>query len=825
MEACFRGYLPPPAVDSRWSGTVLSQPPEKEVPRHGQCHHFHRAASGALMPTVPIEQNRVGIADLTDAKLQPGDYSGTGLQALGAGLQQLGGTGAKIAGEMRERQDRDDELEVKKAWNAYAEGARGIRADALGKFDADPQGMLESMTRDYGGLRDWIRSGLKNDRQRGQFDHVIAERFDYDISGARGSAEQAMRRGQDQQGMLIEQNAADDAVDNHDNPDLFDKHLQTGAESIAGRAAARGDDPAMIERSVTAYGSGIRRRVLQGMIDRDPTAAADRYRLMRDAMTPADQQATEEELFEPLAHALAAREVDKLLLPAERDGALSPERRATIAQGIAALPLSEALKHYAQDDLDLRGSLQARARKQAADTARETSLATAEQLGSGFTSILQIPAAVRRDLDNGTDQALRSLALANVDAMPVASGGEAALMMNIMASENPAAFVKEDLRLVRGKVTPEEYDKLVRIRQGFDKERPAVAAFSLGRFSKLLRQPSASETGFTPLVRQASFAPGQKTAFPSNGQSVRESETLLPSEMDIGDINAKLTPDRRTRPRPAPGAKGISINLLSDAKDRPAIAALKKMGSPADSVVIFSHGSPSGQIADASRGEGQPALSAQKILNRLGKSYKKGATIILSSCFAANGDVARKLSSLTGGIVYAARAFVTVPNETHKKYDLTVYSLGYGVGEKSGYAKFYNGKEIPSKLLGLTYNPESSEWEWKFSTIAKKPACGLNFKKRAPSRNYEKAGDCRISLTKSFTFFRHTAHGIIAETGSRSRQKGRWRTILSQDESIGGFGPPDAQPQGNAPAGPSNARALTSPFVARNPMDTSTGSP
>ena len=425
------------------------------------------------MPTVPTEQNRVGVAGVTDAKLQPGDYSGTGLQALGAGMRQLGGTGATIAGEMQERQDRDDDLEVKRAWNAYAEGARGIRADALGKFDTDSQGMLDSMTRDYGGLRDWISSGLKNERQRARFDHVIAERFDYDISGALSSAEQAMRRGQNQQSVLLEQNAANDAVDNSDNPALFDKHLQTGAESIARRAMARGDDPAVIERSVTAYGSGIRRRVVQGMIDHDPVAAANRYRLMRDDMTPADRQATEETLFEPLARALAATEVDKLLLPEERDGTLSLDRRAAITQGIEAMPLTEALKRYAQDDLDDRGSLQARTRKHAVDTARETSLATAEHLGPGFTSITQIPAAVRRDLDDATDLALRSLALANLDPTPVASGGETSLMMNIMASENPAAFAKEDLRLIRGKVTLEEYDRLARLQRG-QRDFPSV---------------------------------------------------------------------------------------------------------------------------------------------------------------------------------------------------------------------------------------------------------------------------------------------------------------------------------------------------------------
>jgi len=73
---------------------------------------------------------------------------------------------------------------------------------------------------------------------------------------------------------------------------------------------------------------------------------------------------------------------------------------------------------------------------------------------------------VRRDLDEETDQALRSMARANLDPTPVAPGGEASLMMNIMASENPAAFAKEDLRLIRGKVAPEEYARFGRIQQG-----------------------------------------------------------------------------------------------------------------------------------------------------------------------------------------------------------------------------------------------------------------------------------------------------------------------------------------------------------------------
>ncbi|MEO9131515.1 MAG: hypothetical protein ABI240_09930, partial [Sphingomonas sp.] len=48
------------------------------------------------MPVVPIEDNKVGIGGLTDAKLRPGDFSGSGLEALGSGLQKVGRAGEEL---------------------------------------------------------------------------------------------------------------------------------------------------------------------------------------------------------------------------------------------------------------------------------------------------------------------------------------------------------------------------------------------------------------------------------------------------------------------------------------------------------------------------------------------------------------------------------------------------------------------------------------------------------------------------------------------------------------------------------------------------------
>lgn len=533
------------------------------------------------MPTVPMEQNRTGIADVTDAKLQPGDYSGTGLQALGAGMQQLGGVGAKIAGDVQQRQDSDDAFEIKKAWNAYAEGARSIRADAIGKFDADPPGMLQRMTQDYGGLRDWIRSRMKNDRQRGQFDQVIAERFDYDLSGALTESERALQRGQDQQSLLLEQNAADDAVDNADDPALFDRHLHTGAESIAGRAAARGDDPAAIEQSVTAYRSGIQRRALQNVIDRDPVAAANRYRTIRDGMTAADQQTARKELFEPLARALGARDVDGLLPPPEMEGPapLSPEQRASVAEAIEAQPWTDARKRYAREDLATRGSLEDRQRKQAADAAKDKGLAIAEQLGPDFTSITQLPPEIRRDLDDDTMQTLGLQAQDNLDGRQVAPNGEASLMMNLIASQNPAAFAKEDLRLVRGKVTPEEYDRFDRIKRGLDSGMPGGTAMQRRIFDTVGGRDFVPGSSPPPSLYPASYTPSQNQAEGDSQTIVAPTtvdETVARGEIAVPVPGKRNRKSRKNRPMknlfPAPS--GPSTVLSGFVTHDPALLAL-----------------------------------------------------------------------------------------------------------------------------------------------------------------------------------------------------------------------------------------------------------
>ncbi len=190
------------------------------------------------------------------------------------------------------------------------------------------------------------------------------------------------------------------------------------------------------------------------MIERDRWPSAIRYGTVRKSMTPNDQFAVKKGLFEPLARVQAANDVDRFLPPRGARTALLPQPRGS--RRCSAGHRSRAVERNAQalcTGRPWRSAARCRGVRanRREDVARDSGFAIAEQLGSRFTSIAQLPAAVRRDLDEEPDRALRSLAQANLDPTSIAAGGEAALMMSIIASEDPAAFAKEDLRLIQAR--------------------------------------------------------------------------------------------------------------------------------------------------------------------------------------------------------------------------------------------------------------------------------------------------------------------------------------------------------------------------------------
>jgi len=803
------------------------------------------------MPVVPIEQNKSGIAGVTDAKLRPADLSGSGLEALGGGLQMLGEAGGKFAERQRARQQQagqqqpagqqqqageqqadqqqqqaqDAHFETvkldavgKMGINSYTAGARDIR-NGIGQLQgAEAIAALPGAMTGLGALYDQVQDGM-TPAQKSVFGPALSDYLHHDAEEIQGHVARQWGVLQDHQSQLVQRNAADDAVDYAANPLLAEKHIETGVDSIRLQAQLRGASAATVEPDIRQYRSGIQLRIIDKTAMADALGAAVVLTTHRDDLTEGDLAAARQSLAAPVSQLLAIGDVDRYAMPPSpiapptaptRDladlaarmrfisgqpasggsgpdlaalaahyggdaakawaaaqlgpeavdavikargdawlGALPADVQGTVWQNMLLLnaassprtapaaadrakfqewldtqtgddgqPWTEARKQAALGEFDTRVQLAARRADQAADQAKEAGFALADQLKDKFIAITQIPPEIRRNLKPEVLAALTRQAAANLRPEPVDPGGRASLMLNLMAAQTPAAFAREDLRLWRDLVSPQEYTRFQALQQGVLSYPPSNDAMNLRNVvdqmglhglgvgdGNLDDGAGGNDPRFIKIGQIGGFSTGKRSVAPTEPKGVSSNP-------------AHSIQDARSKFGKMPNLDGIArrpqrISYLNDVVDGDAIAALNKMGSPEDSTIIYSHGSLKGTVSDTSRGMDPQYLNPSKILGDLQRiHYKMGTPIILSSCFAASGDQARALSKLTGGVVYAAKAFVTVPSDAHGSYNLSVYTNGYQRGDVTGYARFENGRETPSSLLSVNYNQDTGRWTY-----------------------------------------------------------------------------------------------------------------
>ncbi|HEX8413181.1 MAG TPA: transglycosylase SLT domain-containing protein, partial [Sphingomicrobium sp.] len=266
------------------------------------------------MPRVPIEQNRVGIAEVTGAKLQAADTSGTGLQAVGRGMQEIGGATVQFA-QVKDQQERlYDDAAAKQGWNAYAEGSRSLLRMGDGAFYTqegfNAGNALKPTEQALTKLRDDVRGTLKTERQRQMYDQAIGERYGVDVAGIHEYAGKQFKVEQNRQSEGVKINSANDALDHVDDPVMFGEYVATGVKAIDAQATAQGWAPETAKAAKANYVSSIHLRVADQRQTSDPVAASAYAHEHRDEMTFDDRAKLERSLREPLTERAAVAILD-----------------------------------------------------------------------------------------------------------------------------------------------------------------------------------------------------------------------------------------------------------------------------------------------------------------------------------------------------------------------------------------------------------------------------------------------------------------------------------------------------------------------------------
>lgn len=267
------------------------------------------------MPTVPVERNSVGIADVTGAKLQPADLSGTGLEAVGRGFQQLG-QGLQLAHEAAQHNlDIFNEGAVRQADNQLADQSRTITLTGPDAFykktGADAYGSAQATQEALTKARTAIAAGLKNDTQRRMFAEIADRRLEPEFDGIAKHADSQLAVYNSDQSKSRLSLASDNAVTYSDDPKRFGDEMARVASEVGFQT--KGMAPEVQADMLHQTTSSILTRVVDAKMTTDPVGAAA-YAHDHDAdLTSDDRMKIAKALHDPLMERQAYADVQGLM--------------------------------------------------------------------------------------------------------------------------------------------------------------------------------------------------------------------------------------------------------------------------------------------------------------------------------------------------------------------------------------------------------------------------------------------------------------------------------------------------------------------------------
>lgn len=274
------------------------------------------------MPTVPIAQNRIGIASISDAKIQPGDFSGSGGEAVGAGLRAVGSGLSQFAAAEHEYQRAYDEAAVKTVDTQTLPQILDIRTSVTSKQGLDAVGALAPAKDNLAKLRAQQLASLKTDRQRKLFEGIFDRRAASELETLTSYANSETIKANQLASGARASTYADDAVSSYADSDKFAASINTGMGELHTLWAPYGES--VVKEKQRQYVSNVRLRVADTLRGDDPIGAAAYVEDHKADFTPDDLLKVHNALREPLEERQASSDVDGLM-GARTPNAVSPQ--------------------------------------------------------------------------------------------------------------------------------------------------------------------------------------------------------------------------------------------------------------------------------------------------------------------------------------------------------------------------------------------------------------------------------------------------------------------------------------------------------------------
>lgn len=219
------------------------------------------------MPVVPVDENRVALSDGVSARFRAPDLSGTGLEAVGRGLQQVGAAGAEYAQVQDQIQDHADKLGARDLGLQYQKARDDITREfgQLAGQDASSQGA--AFQQRLSEAKKGILNRAGNARAKSYLGPMLDE---LELGGANYIADHSAKQLRVYQdngfatGITLAQQSA---AQYWSDPKLFKQHMDQGLLYVEKRAALNGtNDPNSLAAAKLKFTTEVYSSVLDGML-------------------------------------------------------------------------------------------------------------------------------------------------------------------------------------------------------------------------------------------------------------------------------------------------------------------------------------------------------------------------------------------------------------------------------------------------------------------------------------------------------------------------------------------------------------------------------